>query len=576
MKRCNFFDKNLYFEAMRQLRVIGVVSGGILILQSILVPLVMFVNRLEYPDVSVEYDFFSIAPLILLIMLLMPLMAHMLFSFVGKRNASDFYHSFPVRRTTMYITYLAAVITWTLALLIIPTIVEYLLFLPMDFVDVVIGDGWYVFLVILVVGLLISAAVIIGQCITGTRFGQWAVIIMILFLPRAYLIFIREMVTSLFPVLVLDVGENIFWDETWNLLFNLSWSELRSIVYTFILALIYLIVGGVLFVRRKSEKAESVSINPKVQMLLRTLPALTCSFFPIYYILMMLRNRDYGISSSDLVIIFVLYIIAIVVYFLYELLTTGKLRMVIKAAPGVLGLFAANVLLVGFIYIYGYIEVGILPDADEITSVSIISQTNYGDGIFKNRFFDNLTAGIKFENEEINEVISEALKEAVDDGELLSYNDYLRVAITFNGRTIYRYVIIDDMESFIKTVLEDDSFYDFAEVLPEYGDALYMYFDLYVYRNDFGYSVADDAQDDLAVVYETLVEELKELDIFTQYELLFGGEWEQEMYVSFNINGQYYGTYIGIDEELTPKTMELINEYLLSDEWIYGIDVEIM
>ncbi len=558
MKRIKLFDKNLYIEALRQLRTIGVASGVILLLQSVLVPLSVFVTTRGINDEYVEEaELLNVAPLVFLVTLLLPIMTNILFSFVNKRNASDFYHSFPVRRETMYITYLAAVLTWGLGLLILPAAAEYLLFLPIRHVKLALDNSLYLMADILVVGVLISAAVIIAQCITGTRFGVLAVILMILFLPRLFLVYIREMVTFNHEFLLLDEGNHLFWDQSWNLLFGFadSYREMRSILYTLALALIDLIIGGVLFVKRKSEKAESVAISSRLQMVLRILPALTCSFLPIYVLLSTMRQEGF-MDGSDIVILIILYIIVIVVYFLYELLTTRKLRSVVKAAPGLLWLAAANVAVLLFISLYGNYQAGLLPEAEEIDSVRFVyREASYGMGLFADEsdYFDLRLQDITFDNDTINRIVSEALADTAEsNGEYYESRYRLDVAITYNGRTIWRRIAfqVQQKQELLEAVIADARFFSFAEVLSEY-DILQ---DVELYKND-QYSVL--SQNKMRTIYQTAVEELALLDNKTQCQLLSEFRYPM-MYATIEYQGDWYRVSLSIDQEMMPETWELI------------------
>lgn len=569
MKKIRIFDRSLYIEALRQLRTIGVVSGVLFLLQSVLVPLYTFVignGQSWTSEEIIELPFVGVAPLLVLIALLMPVMANILFSFINHRNASDFYHSLPVRRETMFITYLAAIFTWCLGLFIVPAVLEYVFFLPMSFVKLDMSLAGYMFVDTMVIGLLLTSVVVIAKCVTGTRFGTFAVICMILFLPRLYLTYIQKMVEYIHNFVILNNGHNIFWDYSWNLLLGIfeSYKEVRSIIYTLVLSLIYFVIAGVLFVKRKSEKAESVSISSRLQLILRLLPALTFSMLPIYYILSLVYTDEY-MTGDEFVIFVILYIIAIVIYFLYELLTTRKLRSVVKAAPGLLWLAAANIAMILFIKCYGDYQAQICPTAEEITSVSFMFNDHYNYGNLFDilpSYYNEVAADIEFEDDELVEIIAEQLEKTQEqDSPYMENGKVLNVKIQYNSKTICRRIGIEDIDLLIDRVLEDEHFYRFSDVFPEY-DAQTCQLSL---RNQTGYT-GDDlhfTDDQLIKIYNQALEELALLDNAAQYELLSQyKEFLQYLYISFNYKEtKYTNLYIPVNKQLLPKTWKLIQDY---------------
>lgn len=564
MKHFKFFDRNLYMEALRQLRTIGVVSGVIFILQSVLVPVFIFViahDRVK-EELS-EVSFVAVSPLLMTVAILMPIMANILFSFINQRNASDFYHSLPVRREAMYITYLAAILSWCLALFIIPAAVEYLLLLPVLFTKIDMSLAGYMFADTIVVGMLLTSVVLIAKCMTGTRFGTFAVICMILFLPRLYLIYIREMVEYIHPFVILNGGHHILWDEKWNLLLGnfASIKELRSIIYTLVLSLIYFIIAGILFVKRKSEKAESVSISSRLQLVLRILPALTFSMLPIFYIFACLyAGESEGFTDEAVTILVILYVIAIVIYFLYELLTTRKLRSAVKAAPGLLWLAVANIVMILFIKGYGDYQAQLCPDVEEISSIRFIGENYYSDALFRQgamSYFNERLEDIGFQNDEISEMIITQLKEAQEQD--LSYQNFkitINVAIQYNGKTIYRRVCFDVLEPLQNAVINDESFFRFVDVFPKYDAKTceLAVTNMTGITNDDRYFTDEE----LVKIYNQALEELALLDNDTQYALVSEDSMEC-LYIWFYYNNSRKMLHISINEELMPETWRLIH-----------------
>ena len=582
MGKIKLFDKNIFLEDLRQLKTVNVICGVILLLEAVLVPLYAFIVRPD-PD-QVYYSsantvpLYAVGPLVLCVALAMPVMTNNLFDFIDKRNASDFYHSLPVRRETMYITHIVVVLLSCLALFIIPSVVEYVLFLPISYMNITLENLGYVLADVMVLGLLLSSVVVVAKCLCGTRFGVMAVFVMILVLPRCYLLFIRSCIEGFYPYLLLGENNNIFWNMKWNLLFGIfsDYTSIGSIIYTLILSLIYFVLGGALFIKRKSEKAESVAVNKHVQLVFRLLPALTFSFLPIIGMLECVHEDT--LSAENLCMIFILYIVAIVIYFLYELLTTKKLKSVVKAAPGLIFLLAGNILIVGIIEGYAYGQTRISPTADEIISVEFIDDAgSYSSrtGVFQysNAFYyDEMLDGIKFTDKEIVSLIAEGLDgspELVKNSSYYWSND-VYVKIKYNGGTIYRRIFFEDdcFDELVDAVVVSDEFYAVADMLPDLNNT-----DISYYRAQACYeawysnttSKADLSDEEFLKVYESYKNELGTLDKSEQYKIAALGSG-YEVYLSFGLmDSRFDSTYsfdLCIDEELMPETYSLVEKYL--------------
>lgn len=107
-----FFDIGLYADALRQLRLIGVAAFIILELEAILLPLAswfsqqqMIANGYIAPNAPYIANLLEWHPLVVLCpFLIAPLMMLVLFHFLNKRSASDFYHALPNTRVSLFVS----------------------------------------------------------------------------------------------------------------------------------------------------------------------------------------------------------------------------------------------------------------------------------------------------------------------------------------------------------------------------------------------------------------------------------------------------------------------------------------
>ena len=111
----NLFNKKLFAEALRQIRIPFALFTGIMLGFSIIMTISNLFNGSEEYKLyhNSVYIFTSDALLYLPIAfaLVMPVFIFKLFKFLTKRNASDFYHAIPCKCTCIMFTYATAALT---------------------------------------------------------------------------------------------------------------------------------------------------------------------------------------------------------------------------------------------------------------------------------------------------------------------------------------------------------------------------------------------------------------------------------------------------------------------------------
>ena len=124
----------LYFESLRQTRVIGIIFTVILTVASLLLLINGYINsisfiesmKLQDPDYvhSPEIiSFIEFNPLYITLPFVMaPILALTAFSFLNKRSSSDFYHSITQKRSTLF-TACAASFCWLIFAAVVSTVI---------------------------------------------------------------------------------------------------------------------------------------------------------------------------------------------------------------------------------------------------------------------------------------------------------------------------------------------------------------------------------------------------------------------------------------------------------------------
>ena len=424
--RKRFFDVGLYADALRQLRLIGIAAFVVLELEANLLPLANWFSRQQmltngYTASNVPYiaDLLEWHPLVLLCpFLVAPLMMLVLFHFLNKRSASDFYHVLPNTRVSLFMSFTAAIMTWVTALLLLTTATDLLMFRLFPSGGTINFPSALTLLFNLwAAALYLCMSLGIGMSLTGTLFTNIVVTVLLVFSPRLLLFAMHESLIGVLPILppgsqpfLLDGSANV----VTGLLFSDSVGGVpKSLVnpasglYTLVLALVYGALALWLFCRRPSETAGKSAPNRIVQAAFRLVPAMLFCLIPCSMIIGRWFDSDSG-YDMELFEYLILYIVAIGIYFLYELVTTRKWRNLWRAVPGLGILAALNLVLIGSAAGVYSSALSYHPEAEEIESVRIL-QNNAND------YFVLRSSAIELTDDAIREIVAEQLDFAVTD-----------------------------------------------------------------------------------------------------------------------------------------------------------------
>ena len=357
MKR-KIFDVRLYRNGLSQLRlagilfcILGVLAGGLPCLFEVLQ-----IRQMEAAGSTVSYPAFQDTTVLLVgIMFLAPVaLCLTLFSFLNHRSGSDFYHSIPQTRSCLFASFGTAALTWGwLAIL-----------LGVGAAAAVFGAAGiggrinfaplpYVLFTDLAGLTLLTAEMVLSMSITGTVVTNLTVFGLVLFLPRFLTnVFAQMLVGRLRFIdstafgLLGDTTSNIpvgFFLSAFRGSFQKLYSSVGPIWYTFALAAVYLVLAGVLFTRRRSESAARSAPNRPLQHIYRCLIALPPSLI-IPYLAVSWDSSNGSFLFYNLNSVIVVTVITLLVYFLFELISTKSPRNLLRAAPIFLAVVAFDVI----------------------------------------------------------------------------------------------------------------------------------------------------------------------------------------------------------------------------------------
>lgn len=414
-----FFNFGLYRDMLRQLRTMGIVFGVLCIVASVLPVLISFTTGYNVPSIA------QATPALLVFMYIGGLTFVLAaFSFLHKRASSDFYHSLPDSRVCTYTSILAAVLTWVYAIIISTILLTWLSYvafgLPFNHSYIPWLLAVYLAGTTFVVG---GSLIAVG--VTGTLLSNIIVAGLVIFLPRFILLFYTA--AAIGTAQIVGAHElGLFFDPATNLptafIFNLftvdvgSMSDLffntGGLIYTAVLGVLYLALGGLLFRFRRSELAGSSAPNRVLQHVYRC--AITLPFVMVLFNHYIGYSRMAGADISDAVSI-IIFVISLAVYFVFEIVTTRKAKNLLRAAPWYLAVVAAAVLLSLAAHATGDAMLNTKPSAEEIKYVSIGADRGEFIGAARTVSYTRLlTDKIRYEEPEIKKMLSEGLEKTIE------------------------------------------------------------------------------------------------------------------------------------------------------------------
>ncbi len=564
--------------------MIGLTALIILLLVSVLLPIGNVIEETRWmrdmAEQGIHYtqnvrllDLLDINPLLLgSFCTATPLLLLYMFGFLTKRNACDFYHAIPQTRTCVFLSFFGAAMTWVLIYTVVPALMGAGLSAMFPaFFRVNWGNVLQVLFNIFAANLFVGASIAIAVSLTGTTFTNIVVSGIIIFVPRIFLTVVTVLVTEALPFVpsgylfpLLDAKYNVVFGMFAGFLIGSegALTELGSGLYTLVLGLIYTGAATYLFNWRRSEAAGQAAASSKLQLVYRLIVSMLICLIPCAFIYSgIIRQEHYSIS--EIYVFFVMYVIAVVAYFLYELITTRKWRNLVKAAPGLGILVLLNVVLIGGMCLLHSVTLNTTPDADDIKSIQIVnsdSPTNFPDGLLED-YFAAKTNEVKLTDEAARTLISERLKEQVDLWQFNQQNyyqkfdrmDQILVKINTGLRSIYRLIYLDEQGwELMGEVLESqDAFQSAYKDLPALG------------TNATAVSVDDLGTEAGERVYEALRAELANMDFGEWYNLaegsLYGDNVLTRVTFATAIGSKTYASAVAVTADM-PQTAQTFME----------------
>lgn len=416
-----FFNLRLYLEGLKKIKVIGIAAAIVTVGLCALLP-VIYILQHDFDETRVtDIAINQFAMPLPVIMLFAGFFVSSMFSYLNNRRDSDFYHSIPYRRECVYTSFMAAALTWVLAIITAAVVLTGALWLIAPDISFDISCIPLLILSTFCACLLIMAFMALAVSLTGTAASNIFIFgLLACFFRVACLIFTVAMEETapiwqasdtalrftdmgfFFPVALLGAMIEVY--EPSNVYTNIP-----MYIYTFAVSAVLLLIAGYLYVRRRSETAGKSAPTKRLQHVYRI--AFTTPFVLLMF--MIISIDLWGNAGNDGTVYIVMLFVILLVYFLYELITTKNPKNMLRAVPQLPVLLAVGVL---FLCGIGAVRESVLsktPEPGEIESV--VFETLGNDQYYGMLSYEDLQCrNVETKDGEVLKDISEALKYSVD------------------------------------------------------------------------------------------------------------------------------------------------------------------
>ena len=372
----NIFSSKLYLQGLRKVRTLGVAMAIVMIALNAWIPLT-HINKTQQiinGTISVKtVEAGQFAPFGLLFLIFVPLLVYNMFSYLNERKASDFFHALPQKRICIYISFMSAILTWITSVLLLSTMINSVLWSAAKYYTATADVIVLTTLGFFILALVMAGFMALAMMLTGTAVANCLVFFLFSLFIRAFGMFFLyglDYITSMFNPMhswlrifewefFLPLG--IFVEVADSGSTNAVFSNAGMLIYWFVVAILLWVAAGIAYCLRKSESATKSAPNKIMQNIYR---------IGVTFPFMMLGAFLY-ITDDGLYLFLLCMLVAFLVWVIFELLTTKKVKNVLRSLP----LFLIPVLMtVGFFAsLYGtrdFIKNN-TPDRDQIIGAKI-------------------------------------------------------------------------------------------------------------------------------------------------------------------------------------------------------------
>ena len=379
------FNKNYAIQNIKK-------SKGILAIMFIIIPVISLFILYGYRTentfrLPVEMGIIAL-PNILGMYVIPFILSNVLMGYVYKQNSLDFVNSMPISRRKAYLT---NIITGSIYIFILQAfnLLIQAVFILLTNTYVIFAMLLDISITMLVGYLFVFALCSLALSVSGNKFTQIVVAMLILFfipftriinlicidygsiniisangIKEAYTQYIDTSKTFTIPI-------NVFQSFAYD---NGQIYSLKSILFTSLIFLLYIVIGMELFEKRKMENNGFSFYNTKVHLFVKGM-----TLYPMIYILKLLFFKN-SISDFDFEYIpqFLFALAVILIYYLvYDLITNKKIKLLNNIACFLATTIALTVIVSCISFVYDNLNDNINIEASNIEKIAISLETSF-------------------------------------------------------------------------------------------------------------------------------------------------------------------------------------------------------
>ncbi len=446
----NWFSVKLYLEGLKKIKTAGIASAITVSVLNALIPLFLIIEKtmsdLSWNEAITAVPTFAFTPFCILLLFFAPILAHSMYSYLNERNMSDFWHAIPQKRTCVYFSFLASIWTWLLGTILASSLLNLLLYVMAG--ARVSASVFFVSAAVYFLGaIMVAAFMTLAMTMTGTNVSNLLIAALLLFIVRILGAIFSMGLDELTPMIDISRSFWRFLEMDFFLPFAIIgspfsedagvFSDLPLLLYSVGATILLVALGAVAYNKRKSESANRSAPSRLLQHIYRCAVTL-----PIAFLMGVLLISN----SFDTFGFFLLFVVNLLIWILFELMTTKKFRNAIRSLPLFIVPFAVSFVLCCSIFLARNAIWSVTPEAEKIEGISLDSYSNYSTPSYEQLGLRSA----KLENAEINQLISDSLKNTVrmekeDDSDPNLSRRHLLIHLK-SGRIIGRYLEMSDKQ----------------------------------------------------------------------------------------------------------------------------------
>ena len=570
------FSIKLFINNFLQLKVMGILGTVLITLFSVLSIVSQGIRMIEYTKegisvngsmsggVSTTYlGAGTLWPLVLTFVFVTPVLMLMAFSYNNKRNSSDFYNSLPYTRLNMYLTKLSAVFAWQIIVYVcaVVGIVFSIAVYKKYFVYSVSTITWII-IGTFICNLLCGAVIALACSLTGSLMSNICLTGIILFIPAILRVMITGGISALFDyvsniqvVPVIGVERNmisalIVGGSMNGIQYNEILLNKGYMVYSLVLAIVYVAIGYLCFVRRKSEVAGKAALGNKIHVIIRTIIGFIC--MAVGFLLLLIER--------DIISMIIFVSLAVAAMIIYELIAGDRSRLGFKTGISSVIALAATGIFTGLLWSGSVVMKAYKPETSKIKYAVVESSNYYRDysGSFA-EYYNTKTSQYKIKDSDIIDVLVNGYNHCKDKTyvelsqnrkNVYTINVYFKDGIIGTRRSIA--LVEDDYKNLMLKLGADEEYQKIYLELPEYNNVTLTF------NNNVNLSDSDKQN-----IYNCLQSEIKKVG-YNQYIKSFDqpGVYDT-VSIRFVENGNNYYIRIPFSEylpETTESFMKMVNK----------------